>query len=245
MRTVVPLFLLVFLLASCHNSNTKETPAVVRGKTLVPLPVSPDKIRGTYTGDFKGTPVSITLNYVTDVRASGYNVHKGLTRNLSGTVEATPAGLHLRLSEPGNNPFDGTFDLVIDTATWTGKGTWTPLKKGEVTTFAVKKQAPLAEDEQYEMVFFDTLQNYVTLKPDGSCTYSYLADTTSTGQLLTVRGNYMKEKNTVTIFWQKNAVFPSGKSVFAWRENRPYKEDTAYVEKSLKGEGRVFTQIYD
>lgn len=231
-------------LASCGNGKADDAAVFVKGKTLVPLPVSPDKLKGTYTGDFKGSPISITLSYVNDNRASGYNVHKGLTRNISGPVEATPQGLHFTLAEPGNNPFDGTFDFVIDTATWTAKGKWVPKEKGEETSFTAKKQAPVKEDELYGMTFFDTLQNYITLKPDGSCTYSYFPDTTNTGQLLTVRGNYLKEKGKVTVFWQKNEVFPSGKSSFKWMEKKPYPDDE-YIERSLKGEGRVFTQIYD
>ena len=85
--------------------------------------------------------------------------------------------------------------------------------------------------------------NSLTLKPDGSCTYSYLTDTTNTGQEVTIRGNYTKEKNTYTIFWQKNNIFPQ-KSVFKMVETKPY-EDEDYVEKALEGEGKVFTQMWD
>lgn len=243
MRILLPIALAAFLLSSCAN-KAEEPPAIVKGKTLVVLPVSPEKVKGTYTGDFKGTPISLTLNYVSDNHASGYNVHKGLTRNVSGTIEATAAGLHLLLSEPGNNPYDGSFDLVLDTAKWTGTGKWTPLKKGEATTLSLKKQKAPKEEEQYGNTFFDTLQNYITLKPDGLCTYSYLADTSKTAQLTTVRGNYTKEKGVITVFWQKNNAFPSGKSVFKLIEKKPYPDDE-YVEKSLKGEGRVFTEMYD
>lgn len=245
MRNLVPLCLLAISLAACGGRQTDETPVFVKGKTLISLPVSTEKVKGTYTGDFKGSPVAITLNYVTDHRASGYNVHKGLVRNLTGTIEATPDGLHLLLSEPGNNEYDGKFDLLIDTVKWTGKGTWTPLKKGEQTSFVLQKRKAGKDEDPYGMTFLDTLQNAITLKPDGSCTYSYLADTTTTGQPLTIRGNYTKEKGMVTIYWQKNDAFPSGKSVFKLTEHKPYKDDDEYVERSLKGEGKVFNQLYD
>ncbi len=243
MRNLLLLLLSACFIVSCKN-KIEETPILVKGKMLVSLPVSPDKVKGTYTGDFKGSPIAITLNYVSDNHASGYNVHKGLTRNISGTIEATATGLHLLLSEPGNNPYDGKFDLLLDTAKWTGKGTWTPLKQGDATTFTLKKGAAPKEDEQYGMTFFDTLQNYITIKPDGSCTYSYFADTAATTQLTTVRGNYTKEKGQITMFWQKNAAFPSGKSVFKLIEKKPYPEED-YIERSLKGEGRVFNQNAD
>ena len=95
----------------------------------------------------------------------------------------------------------------------------------------------------YNGFFSDSLQNYLTLKPDGSCTYSYLTDTTNTGQEVTISGNYTQEKKVVTIYWQKNDVFPQ-KSVFKLIETKPY-QDEEYIEKSLKGEGRVFSQMWD
>ena len=113
---------------------------MVKGKTLVSLPIAPEKLKGTYTGDFKGSPIAITLNYISDTHVSGYNVHKGLTRNVTGTIEPTPFGLHLVLNEPGNNQFDGKFDFVIDTTNWLAKGKWTPIKKGEETSFELKKK---------------------------------------------------------------------------------------------------------
>jgi hypothetical protein len=244
MRTAFLLLVAAFCFASCaDNKKTKDIPAVVKGKTLASLPVSPEKVKGTYIGDFKGSPIAITLNYVSDNHASGYNVHKGLTRNISGTIEATSQGLRLQLAEPGNNQYDGKFDLLIDTMNWSGKGTWTPFKKGDEAKFSFKKQTPASEEDQYGMTFTDSLQNYITLKPDGSCTYTYLTDTTNTGQEVTIRGNYTKEKKTITVFWQKNEVFPQ-KSVFRLIETKPYKDED-YIEKSLKGEGRLFTQMWD
>ncbi|RYF81976.1 MAG: hypothetical protein EON98_11770, partial [Chitinophagaceae bacterium] len=177
MRTALPLVFVLAILASCNNNKTEEAPVVVKGKTLVALPVSPAKVKGTYIGDFKGSPIAITLNYVSDNHASGYNVHKGLTRNISGMIEATEKGLHLELTEPGNNQYDGKFDLIIDTTNWTGKGTWKPFKKGEEASFSFKKQETASEEDQYGTTFTDSLQNYITLKPDGSCTYTYLTDT--------------------------------------------------------------------
>lgn len=243
MRTACLLLLAASYLASCSNNNEVEiAPPVVKGKTLVTLPISPEKVKGTYIGDFKGSPIAITLNYVSDNHASGYNVHKGLTRNVSGTIEATEKGLRLELAEPGNNQYDGKFELLIDTTKWSGKGIWMPFKKGEEAKFAFKKQQ-LKEEEQYGTTFMDSLQNYITLKPDGSCTYTYLTDTTNTGQEITIRGNYTKDKKAVTVFWQKNDVFPQ-KSIFKLIEVKPYKDED-YIETSLKGEGRLFTQMWD
>src|SRR5690349_17627130 len=103
---------------SCQEAPREEAP-LVKAQTLVALPLPPEKIKGIYSGSFKGSPISLVLNFVSHRHASGYNVHKGLTRNLSGTVEFRSGRLHLSLAEPGNNIYDGQFDLEIDTARWT------------------------------------------------------------------------------------------------------------------------------
>ena len=243
MRSAIFLVAIICIVTSCTNNKAEEKAAVVKGKALSTLPVPPERIKGTYIGDFKGSPIAITLNYVSNNHAIGYNVHKGLTRNVSGMIEASKDGLHLVLEEPGNNQYDGKFDLIIDTIKWTGQGTWKPFKKGEDASFTLRKQMAVNEEEQWPTTYTDSLMNDLTLKPDGSCTYTYLTDTTKTGQETTVRGNYTKEKNTITIYWEKNNVFPQ-KSVFKIIETKPYKDED-YVEKSLKGEGRLFTQMWD
>jgi hypothetical protein len=243
MRTASLLFAIVSIVIACSNNKTEETPVVVKGKTLSTLPVIPEKIMGTYIGDFKGSPIAITLNYVGSNHATGYNIHKGLKRNISGTIESDANGLHLVMEEPGNNQYDGKFDFVIDTTKWTGSGTWKPFKKGDAANFTLRKQLGTSDDEQWGSTYMDSLQNYIILKPDGSCTYSYLTDTTKTGQEITISGNYSKDKNTYTVFWQKNDVFPQ-KSTFKLIEVKPNK-DEEYVEKSLKGEGKLFTQMWD
>ena len=234
-------FLILAILFSC-GEKPKEEVVKVKGKALVTLPVKPETVKGIYTGNFNGSPISIVLNYVSNQHASGYNVHKGLTRNLSGTIRFANGKLQLQLAEPGNNPYDGLFSLEIDTATGKGKGAWKPLKKGEPTSFTFTKKILKEFEGDYDLVYTDTLSNYLSLKPDGACTFSYLTDTTEKAQQLTIRGSYQREKGIVTIFWQKNTVFPSGKSVFRTVKEKPYPEEDFEIE-SLKGEGRVFSEI--
>lgn len=234
-------FLTLVILFSC-GEKPKEEVVKVKGKALLALPVKPETLEGIYTGNFKGSPISIVLNYVSDRHASGYNVHKGLTRNLAGTIRFVNGKLRLQLAEPGNNPYDGLFDLEMDTAAIKGKGTWKPLKKGEPTAFSFTRKAKQEVEASYDLVYSDSLSNYLSLKNNGACTYSYLTDTTDKAQQLTIRGSYGREKDVVTIYWQKNAVFPSGKSVFRIVKTKPYPEEDFEVE-SLKGEGRLFSEI--
>lgn len=237
----------LFILISCNNKQEDQFITAVKGKTLIELPVVPEKIIGTYIGDFKGSPISITLNYVFGGHASGYNIHKGLKRNITGTIDFENNQLHLQLSEPGNNPYDGKFDLTIDTATWKGKGDWKPLKKGDEVTFNFQRQRSFRNDEggfdPFNSIYMNEGGNYIQLNTNGSCVYSYLTDSTKTGQSITIRGNYSLSKDsTLTIFWQKNDVFPSGKSAFKMKTDHPDKESD-YSVLMLKGNGKTFTQM--
>ncbi|HEV7334044.1 MAG TPA: hypothetical protein VGN63_23620 [Flavisolibacter sp.] len=238
MRNLLALFSIACLFFSCKEEPKKDA-VLVKGKALATLPLSPEKVKGTYSGTFKGSPISIVLNYISHQHASGYNVHKGLMRNLSGRISFRDGKLQLQLSEPGNNQYDGEFFLTLDTATWNGTGNWKPLKKGEETSFSFRRQ--VVKEDDYGQTFFDSSANHITLKPDGSCIYSYLTDSTNTGQQLTIRGNYQKEDSIVTIYWQKNPIFPSGKSVFTLATEKPFPEED-YTLQVLRGEGRLFSE---
>lgn len=241
MKKLILFLLTTSLLYACKEAPKTET-AAVKGKSLLTLPINPEKAKGMYAGEFKETPISLVLNYVSHRHASGYNVHKGLMRNLSGTIEFANGKLHLQLSEPGNNPYDGKFDLLLDTATWNGTGQWKPMKKGKETSFSFRKRILKEGEPDFDQIYMDSLSNYITLKPDGSCTYVYTTDSTSTAQQNTVRGSYQQEKGTVTIYWQKNDIFPSGKSVFKMSKEKPFPEED-YTLESLKGEGKVFSEM--
>jgi hypothetical protein len=236
----------LFIIISCNNKKEDEFITAVKGKTLIELPVSAERITGTYIGDFKGSPVSITLNYVYGGHASGYNIHKGLKRNITGTIELQNNQLHLQLEEPGNNPYDGKFDLVIDTATWKGKGNWKPLKKGDEVSFSFQKQRGWQMDgdlDPFSSIYMNEGGDYIQLNTDGSCIYSYMTDSTKTAQSLSIRGNYSLSKDsTLSIFWQKNDVFPSGKSAFRMKMDHPDGESD-YRVMMLKGDKKTFSQM--
>ena len=209
------------------------------------LPVKPEQITGTYIGDFKGSPIAITLNYVGNGHASGYNVHRGLKRNISGTMEFTNGKLHADLSEPGNNPYDGKFNLTIDTTKWTGKGNWKPLKKGDEVNFTFQKRKNTGGEEMdpFSSIYMNDNENYIQLYTDGSCIYSYLTDTTKTAQSISIRGNYtMNKDSVVSVYWQKNDIFPSRQSTFKMKTEHP-DDESDYAVKVLKGEGKKFTQM--
>src|SRR5579859_2069918 len=81
---------------------------------------------GTWTGHYSKGLLTLAINYISGNIASGYDIHKGLRRNLNGSVEQKGGRLEFVLREPGGNPYDGTFYLSLDTATDKISGKWDP-----------------------------------------------------------------------------------------------------------------------
>jgi hypothetical protein len=116
--------LVVLLVLSCHL----DRPAVVEvawkepgiSDSLSPL------IRGIYNGHFKEGLMTLVINYISDSNISGYDIRKGLRRNVNGTVKQNGAVFDFVLKEPGNNPLDGTFFISMNTASQSIIGKWVP-----------------------------------------------------------------------------------------------------------------------
>jgi hypothetical protein len=236
----------VITLVSCNQSRSAEQTSSAKLVSINEMPVAAEKIQGTYSGDFKGSPIAITFRYISGNRISGYNIHNGLKRNIIGSISLEGGGLHIQVNEPGTNPYDGRFDLLIDTGSWTGKGKWVPFKKGEEAAFSFTRHQ-IASGSIYS-VFVDSLQNSIELKEDGSCVYNVLQnDSLSTAQQVTVRGNYkILQDSTVLIYWQKNDLFVSQKSTFKlYRIPYEGEENDEYPIYGLKGEGKEFAQLLD
>jgi hypothetical protein len=237
MRFVLLLCPLLFLF-SC--TERPEPDVVVKGQSLARLPVRPERVMGMYSGEFKGSPLCIVLNHVTNEQARGYDLHKGISRTLAGVVDFSEGRLHLYLVEPGDSRFDGQFHLAIDTATWKGEGKWKSFVTGTQIPFRFQKRE--IKKEGGGQVFVDALSNYITLKPDGSVTYHFQSDSTNTAEPLIVTGRYKKAGNKVLISWQKNRAFPSGRTSFYLFAEKAFKSEN-YVQQSLRGEGKIFNEM--
>jgi hypothetical protein len=230
--------LLLFVFVACKNTPEKEV--AVKGASVVVLPVSPEKIKGMYTGEFRGSPISVVLTQVSDKQATGYDMHMGQHRNLSGVVEFIGNKLHLYLVEPGDSRFDGKLHLEIDTATWKGNGTWKSFISGKEIPFSFRKRS--IEKPAQGQVFVNEKANYITLRPNGTCLLNYLDDSAVQSKPVLVAGKYKKDKNKLFINWDKNKVYPSGRSAFNLVAERPVKGDVFLLE-SLRNEQEVFSEM--
>ena len=80
MRFVFLLCLLPFLV-SCNENPEKEV--LVKNKSVVRLPIRPERLLGMYTGEFKGSPLCIVIDHINHEQARGYDLHRGIYRSLS------------------------------------------------------------------------------------------------------------------------------------------------------------------
>ncbi|HEY9261726.1 hypothetical protein [Chitinophaga sp.] len=179
------------------------------------------KLQGTYMGDFGGAPIYITLNYANGKQVAGYNVHKGLRRNLRGELKKDNDSWIISLSEPGDHPFDGKFELTFDHLFAKGKGTWTPLNSSTLKekTFVFEKSTD-KESESYGMngntfnqflIGTDNSKSDLQFSTDGSCLlqlYEKVNDSTFADQMIKIKGTYQKsDDSTLVISWEKNTHF--------------------------------------
>jgi hypothetical protein len=238
MRYLLLFYFVLLLFVSCQEGPKNDV--VVKGESIVSLPVAPEQIAGMYIGEFRGSPLSIVLNQVTDKQANGYDMHRGIKRTVSGVVEFSDGQLHLYVVEPGDSRFDGQFHLAIDTANWRGEGTWKSFVTGTEIPFSFQKRE--IKKVEKGQVFVDAMANYIVLNGDATCLFNHRKDTAGTTPPIMLKGRYTKEKDKVIINWEKKAGLPAVKSVYRLITERASK-DEGYKQQTLIGEGNIFHQL--
>lgn len=230
----------MILLAACGSgtSGAKE-------ETTVQKAAYPADIKGTYKGDFGGSPIFITVNYYNGKNVAGYNVHKGLRRNIHGTMQPSGNSWILTLAEPGDNPYDGNFKLIFSNDFKSAEGKWTPLntaslKEKQFTLNLVeKKEVNESFSLEDDMLSGDHCD--ILFRTDGSCEFNYydkVTDSTFSDQMNTVRGTWERKGNKVLVAWQPNEQFQKRASEFelVFEKN----DDGSQYLRNMKGEGREF-----
>lgn len=238
----IPILLIanMTLLAACGSKASKDE-AVVQTKVAYP-----DDIKGTYKGDFAGSPIFITLNYYSGKNVAGYNVHKGLRRNIHGVLEPSGNNWVLTLAEPGDNPYDGNFKLIFSKDFKSAEGKWIPvntatLKEKQFTLALVERSDDGDEFGSYDNVLSGDHCD-IAFKQDGSCEYNYydkITDSTFADQMNTVRGTWERKGDKVLVTWQPNAQFGKKASEFELVFDKA-EEGTSRYLRNMKGEGREF-----
>jgi hypothetical protein len=237
-RAIVLLCAASILVFSGCRESTKVTSSEKNDSTTSHAAYNFPHLQGTYRGDFDGSDISLVLRYVSGRHAVGYNTHKGLRRNISGSMQPAAGGFSFKLSEPGDNPYDGVFTFTLDTATLRIKGSWKPANTRNLSTkeFVLKRDwSDTASVEIYGNIYGDSIGKFEFAK-EGLCTYRYYPK--GGGQLVEVKGNWKLADNVYTIDWSPNTAFPSRRSTFR-RIPMEGTDGEENYEVQLVGEGRT------
>jgi hypothetical protein len=239
-------FLSMLSLGACHSSQGENTAAAgIRSEEA-------QKYIGTYSGTFNKSIITLVINYISGKTVSGYNVHKGLRRNINGEVTRNGSLLNFVLKEPGDNPFDGIFTFTLDTADLAIRGTWTPLDstktKSKTLTLSRRQDAGQVDNDTWVAGGAAAGDSVLTFNNDGTCEFGlYERPQDSTSQLITIRGNYEQKADTFRIEWEKNTHMPAQSMrlvIYHPKENPA--DSGMYQPLKLRGHGlEFFTMIGD
>jgi hypothetical protein len=241
------LILLAPVLFSCHSGPSSKT---ANGWPGIPDSVA-SGMQGAYSGRFKSGLMTLVINYVSGNVVSGYDLHKGIRRNVNGQIEERDGGYGLTLEEPGGNPFDGTFYLHMDKSAQKLSGRWVPtdstrthssdliLARGEM-----KNESDGSEKYVYDGVWGADLGT-LTFDENSTCKLEYYPDSTAQDphpQRVTVNGNYIQNVDTILIDWQANKHLPNLHMRLEWKHTKKL-TDSTWSEGNLHGSGLKFLNV--
>ena len=206
MKPLACLLLLVLFFLACHQrpAATAAAPATYLSDSLA------QKTMGIYTGQFSKGLITVVLNYISGRTVSGYDIHKGLRRNINGQVTLQGALLNFVLKEPGDHPYDGTFSFALDTANWKIKGKWTPIDSVKLPVRQLALSRKIEGESDFTGSWGNGHDSTLSLNEDGTCSFElYERPQDSTSQLIRIKGNYSINGKECRIEWEKNTHFPS------------------------------------
>lgn len=203
-----------------------------------------DTLEGIYMADFAGSPIRIVLNYVSGANAIGYNLHKGLQRNIMGEVTRSRDSIQLVLSEPGDNEYDGVFTLsFIGMNDAKPTGSWEANNKKIPGQQFTMKRIVKPTDESTEEV---TLTNFARIfgemsdsigeynfSDDGLVRLKYYPDKDidwDKQQYKELKGSWDLDGNRVVINWEPSDIFKGNRLELTIKKYE-------YGEYSLVGDG--------
>lgn len=186
-----------------------------------------DTLAGIYQGDFAGSQIKILLRYVSSSKVIGYNIHKGLKRNLNGSVRKSNDSIYLELKEPGDHEFDGVFNLVFIGDDHQPTGMWVSNSgKLKPKKLALDKLIIPEVDDNEKLTEFtftrffsylsDSVGDYQFMK-DGMVHFEYYPNYDNEDrveQLKKINGSWQYKDSIVKVDWQPNDVFPDKQSTY-------------------------------
>ncbi|MGC4100992.1 YARHG domain-containing protein [Ferruginibacter sp.] len=123
--------LLLCIAASCNSSGGKDKKS--DASNIADALLAPTlKILGSFVGDFGDNKITLLITKASGDTIEGRSVVGGNDRPFSGTFKNTGDVYAITASEPGDDKYDGVFNISIDvTKPDVITGSWTPNKPGE------------------------------------------------------------------------------------------------------------------
>ncbi len=159
---------------ACSNNDKKEP---VSGETgaaaqAVAPPVVAGKLAGNWLGFLGDNKLTLQLLEIKGSAVTGKSVAAGNYRDVKGTVEETADRYLLKLEEPGDDKYDGSFDITIKKEGMVCEGKWQPFNKQLAAksftlvqkTFVYKPDAGTFPEASMRLLKEDDLANYT--EPD-------------------------------------------------------------------------------
>jgi hypothetical protein len=202
-----------------------------------------DTLAGMYMADFGGSPIRISLNYVSGSNVIGFDLHKGLQRNITGDVSRSGDSIQMILTEPGDNKYDGVFTLNFTGIDNSPTGVWVANDENIPSQeFTLKKidYNMKGKDDEINIVNFAEKLEYLSdsigeyhFMADGFVTLKYYPDTNKDWddqQMEEIKGSWDLNGDKVTINWEPNNIFKGNRLDLTIHKYGDY-------EYSLKGQG--------
>lgn len=203
-------------LYACGDKAAQTVPKEDTVKTA--KGIDPKVFEGEYIGNFGGGHIVLVISYVQGKNVSGYNIHKGLKRNIKGTLSVADETYRFRLAEPGDHEYDGTFDFTLNPNDFTGQATWTPndQTKLKAKTFALRRRNHDYDAENTFTGFWDG-SGMMEIKDGGIAELTYWEPVKGKEdeepEQKSLRGQWLAEGKTLTVEWPKNTYTGTDKFV--------------------------------
>jgi len=130
-RQTLTLIALISFAAGCKDHPDTNDP---KNKVSHTPAAPPTSVIGSWSGMLDGNKITLFIDRMDNGAISGYSVCAGNDRPFNGTYSETEPGIFkAAATEPGDNKYDGKFEMAISQSPLQIEGTWTPLNPAQTT----------------------------------------------------------------------------------------------------------------
>lgn len=137
-------FLILYALAACNSSGNKSKNGT--GANTVDAVIAPSlNLLGSFVGPFGDNKITLLITRASGDTIEGRSVVGGNDRPFTGTIKNTGDAYTIIAKEPGDDKYDGVFNLTVNTKQPdVVNGTWVPNTPGAhlgAKTFSLQRKA--------------------------------------------------------------------------------------------------------